>query len=311
MTTRRGRKRPLMLEESNGSSDNRLLARDRSSSRTSGDSIDRLTAAITVLIESNSRRENVRAPAMQGDIVPVFDPNDKSQTISDWCRKIDELKEVFKWSEEATIYYAMSKLEGLAKVWYKGLSSVKFSWEEWKQKLEEGFPSKRDFHTDLQEMMKRTKRSEESYRTYYYEKSALLAGCEITGVKAVSCIIGGIFDNVVKTGAMAGNHQTPESLYSYLCSLDSTPGPSKGSSHFQRSKMPNYKNKNKHQRERIITCFRCNKTGHMSNNCQERNPNQNKNFGKRCNFCRNLGHLEESCFLKKREKGTVTGKETI
>jgi hypothetical protein len=33
----------------------------------------------------------------------------------------------------------------------------------------------------------------------------------------------GIDDVIVKTGARAGNHQTPEALYQYLCSLGETP----------------------------------------------------------------------------------------
>lgn len=54
-------------------------------------------------------------------------------------------------------------------------------------------------------MMRRRK-----YTKYYYEKCALLNAWKIYGRDAVSCIIAGIDDNVVKTGARAGNHQCPD-----------------------------------------------------------------------------------------------------
>lgn len=54
----------------------------------------------------------------------------------------------------------------------------------------------------------------------------MLNRCKIYGADAVSCIIGGIFDRIVKTGATAANHATPESLYTYLANLN-TPGNSR------------------------------------------------------------------------------------
>ncbi|CAG9760187.1 unnamed protein product [Ceutorhynchus assimilis] len=77
---------------------------------------------------------------------------------------------------------------------------------------------------------------------------ALLNSCEITGVKAVSCLIVGMFDNVVKTGSKAGDHQSPESLYGYLCTLDTaSSGISRGHDvgrHTSRHKSGNFRRDN-------------------------------------------------------------------
>ncbi|KAJ8963049.1 hypothetical protein NQ318_018512 [Aromia moschata] len=214
------RKRVLPIQEPSTSGRNSPSPqRTRNSSRTSDEALDQFTALMTAFLQRTAEQSQLNIPTIGGDAVPEFNPEAKGQTVETWCRKVDELRAVYKWSEEATIYFAMSKLRGLAEVWYKGLPSVNFTWTEWKEKLELGFPSKRNYHADLQAMMNRTKRSEESYAKYYYEKMALLNRCKIQGTDAVSCIIGGIYDNVVKTGASAGNHQTPESLYGYLTSL--------------------------------------------------------------------------------------------
>lgn len=73
-------------------------------------------------------------------------------------------------------------------------------------------------------MMQRNKCSNETYSKYFYEKMTLLNNCKISGIDAVSCLIEGIDDNVVKTSAKAGNHQRPESLFQYLSTLNDTPG---------------------------------------------------------------------------------------
>lgn len=44
----------------------------------------------------------------------------------------------------------------------------------------------------------------------YHEMMALLNACEITRKKAVSCLIGGLNDRVIKTGAKAGRQYNDE-----------------------------------------------------------------------------------------------------
>lgn len=53
---------------------------------------------------------------------------------------------MLEWEDEITVYCALSKLHGLTAVWYEGLSSARYTWEEWKEKLIRAFPSQRDFN---------------------------------------------------------------------------------------------------------------------------------------------------------------------
>ncbi|KAJ8914198.1 hypothetical protein NQ315_015971 [Exocentrus adspersus] len=62
---------------------------------------------------------------------------------------------------------------------------------------------------------------QEDMATYYYSKMELLQLCEITGKKAVSCIIDGLNDPATQNSARAGRYSTPESLYEeYLSTLN-------------------------------------------------------------------------------------------
>ncbi|KAK4880911.1 hypothetical protein RN001_004230 [Aquatica leii] len=165
------------------------------------DAFTRLTEVMSdILKNSGSRREST---TVRSDVIPIFDRKDRNQEITAWCQKVDELKLIFGWSKEVTINFALGRLSGLAEVWYKGLTSVKLTWEEWKNKLQETFPYKKDFWELLNEMQRRRKRPHETYTKYYYEKCVLLNSCKIQRTDAVSCLIGGIDDNVVKTGTRA------------------------------------------------------------------------------------------------------------
>lgn len=264
----------------------------------------RFTEVIAELLKTTSRKPE--ATTVRGDVIPIFNPEDKSQEIEAWCSKVDELREVFGWTEEATIYFSLAKLRGLAETWFKGLQTVKLSWIEWKEKLKQAFPFRKDFCDTLSEMLRRRKRPDETYSKYFYEKCVLLSSCKIEGEDAVSCLIGGIDDNVVKTGARAGRHQTPESLHEFLNTV--------GNSNLTTSSYDRRFNKNfskfsnrisqppkKFKPERFETdprrndqskaCYKCGKMGHIAKSCQV----------KTCTYCRRSGHIESSCFQKQRD----------
>lgn len=90
----------------------------------------------------------------KGNAIPEFDPENNNQTIKKWYNQIDEIREIYGWSEQATVYHALGKLKGLARTFYKGLPSLRFSWNEWKIKLMESFPGEQDFYEQLCEVRK-------------------------------------------------------------------------------------------------------------------------------------------------------------
>lgn len=236
-----------------------------------------------------------RAPrnnlSLQNTIVPSFDPEDRKQSVIKWCERIDEMKNLYNWSDEATSFNAISKLDGLAKTWYQSLPTINFTWDQWKEELKKAFPPRRDFFENLMEMIRRTKRHDESYLTYYYEKVSLLNGCKLYGSDAVSCILGGIPDTTVKAAARASDYSSCEALLNFLKSCDtSEPGPSTyhETMPFMTNKImegrhltnhTNFKAKSK------ITCYNCKREGHKSSECRVQ----------KCYNCQRTGHRAADC----------------
>lgn len=265
-----------------------------SNSNNETSAFEKMTEIMSSLFITTQNRS--RGEVTKGEVVPFFNPEERQQTAEAWCSKVDELAQVFHWDEDQTIYFALSKLRGLAQIWYNGLVTIKHSWNEWKEKIKAAFPAKRDFYTILLEVAKRRKQPNETYSNYFYEMSALLNQCKITGPDAVSCIIGGIDDRLVKTTAKGGNHQTPESLLQYINTIAdiSTPSVEFVRTKHNQKKQLSFKPQRRQEFGGKIdkACFSCGKKGHYANVCRER---------KRCNFCRRVGHFEKDCYAKKKD----------
>ena len=85
-----------------------------------------------------------------------------------------------------------SKLSGLARKWFSGLTTINPSWVTWKEKLIKAFPEGFDYDIMLKAMINRVKKPQESMTEYYYEKTLFLSRLGISGKNAVSCVIGGL-----------------------------------------------------------------------------------------------------------------------
>lgn len=241
----------------------------------------------------------------QNNVLPTFDPEDRQQSIIKWCERIDELKRLYNWSEEATAYSAISKLTGLASTWYRSLPTINYTWEEWKVELKKAFPPRRDFYQDLQEMMQRTKRREESYIVYYYEKVALMNECQIFGSEAVSCILGGISDTTVQAAARANDYPTCEALLNFLKTCDISQPSTSGTwtpipfKHHQRQREKHVKKHAVFKSKTNFTCYKCQNQGHRAAECRTT----------KCYNCHGYGHRAQDC-RKRQQKNNQQGDRT-
>lgn len=55
------------------------------------------------------------------------------------------------------------------------------------------------------------------------------------------------------------------------------------------------------QQHRVVTCFKCNKTGHIKRNCTSTNMSTNETK-KVCLYCKKMGHLIKDCWFRKRKE---------
>lgn len=218
------------------------------------------------------------------EMIPSFNPSQKTQSIKSWLKKVNETATIYRWSDAQTIFYALPKLSGLARRWYEGLPSVKLSWKAWQRKLLRCFPDDRNYADRLIEMLSRKSRREESLEEYFYDKSKLVSSCNIVGKDAVDCIIHGIFDHNVKLNAQGANFKSPTKLLKYLRNI-TTKNLNRDTRKPQVPLKTNFKNKI--QNGMTTICYNCSEPGHVAPKCQKE--------PQKCTRCHRLGHLVDYC----------------
>lgn len=228
------------------------------------------------------------------NVIPEFDPSNRTQTIDCWLRKVNECATIYGWEDKQTIHYSLQKLIGLAKKWFESLQTVKYTWDEWQRKLRKAFPSEENYGRLLEEMLTRTSRNDESLREYFYDKLGLLSRCEIHGKKAVDCIVYGISDRSVRNGAQALNSMEPEDLLNYLSSQKPQPVINNNNKARERTfQKPNNSGNTttsgNNSNSSSVICYNCRAKGHPYFKC----PNPII----KCKQCNRIGHNSDRCKL--------------
>lgn len=233
------------------------------------------------------------------NVVPEFDPMSNDQTIITWLTKVEECAEIYNWNERETIHFAIPKLTGVAKLWYQGLNSVLYSWNEWKRKLIESFPCRQDYADLLIEMLVKRAKYGESLEQYYYVKINLINRCGISGRNAVDVLLNGIDDRAVRVGAQAARFRSPEDVLKYFKTVKTSSTKELGDKLTRDKKFTRTSGNDRVRTEGtkragtnniLIKCHNCNEEGHKSFQC--------KKSPSKCNACNKTGHLDQYCRSK-------------
>ncbi|KAJ8714719.1 hypothetical protein PYW07_002944 [Mythimna separata] len=238
--------------------------------------------AVRELDSNIGTSQNHRAASL----IPEFDPDGEDVTVSVWLRKIDQLGDIHRWSDEIKAFHLQDKLRGQARKWYNRLDEYNYSWDEWKQMLLRAFPKHRDYSALLDEMMQRRKMTNETMTKYYQDKVSMCFRCKLSDSASVSCIIRGL-PSSLQPNARAFQCERPEELYeAFLCALDDYRGPA------PEIRQPSKDPRPMPAEKKIFTendpCPRCKKTGHMLRNCTL--PDQRV-----CFKCGKQGHIATRC----------------
>ncbi|KAJ8982440.1 hypothetical protein NQ317_010180 [Molorchus minor] len=276
--------------------------------------IKRLENVIEKMERQNTGTENRFRLTLRSDCIPEFCPENENLTAVKWLEKVDQLKGINGWDDITTIYHMQSRLTGMAKTWYHSLSSVNYTWTEWKSLIAKTFPDHVDFAKALRKMLDRLKLPSETMISYYFGKMELIRTCQLSAQQAVSCLIDGIPDVTMQNAARAGRYATPEAFFEeYLSMLrDETPT----SSSFSRNEPPprrSLKVDLRHSLSKVhqgqakleiqnVKCFNCKMKGHFQSQCTKPRVS--------CSKCHLLGHEADRCRVNTKDRMDRGNKDT-
>ncbi|CAG9785319.1 unnamed protein product [Diatraea saccharalis] len=252
------------------------------------DPTDKILDKVMAILQSVKSSEKPRL-AFDTNIVPEFDPMSREQTILTWLTKVEECAEIYGWEDREIIHYALPKLTGVARSWYRNLPTIMYTWIEWKRKLIQSFPVREDYAELLTEMLAKRVKYGESLDHYYYTKINLLNRCGIHGRQAVDCIIYGVDDRSIKIGAQAAQFTEPEQVLKYFRTVKV--GHSRENHTIKSRNDRRGTSFTTKANDSKITCYNCDQTGHPSYKCDKPVV--------KCTSCEKLGHLSMYCYKKR------------
>lgn len=170
------------------------------------------------------------------------------------------------------------------------------TWSEWQERLIKAFPSESNYGALLTDMLNRRLKFGEPIDEYYFDKLSLLRACEISGKRAVDCLIYGIDDRMIRASASSARFINPEDLLKFLkdlCresnfGLGRKTGVTAPSTDFCR-KCNQIGHRGAQCRSSTVelTCYNCKEKGHIFNKCPKPLV--------RCNICNRIGHIASNC----------------
>lgn len=239
-------------------------------------------------VEKRRRCKKRRVTQIDAELIPTFQPDEKSSNVRGWLHKIDQLGDVYGWDNKDRQFIMQIRLRGSARDWYDDLDDYDLTWEGWKDSLETAFPRSTDFVDLLETMLARKKSNSETMTKYFHDKVSLLKKCGILGEPAISCIIRGL-PMEIRANAKAYQCDTPQQLYyGYLSSLENfkqveATYPRQTTTWRRGDAVPVITRVTGPQ---LKKCYACRREGHEAKDCKL----------PRCEVCHRPGHTSTSCW---------------
>lgn len=148
--------------------------------------------------------------------IPLFDPATSPLTPKQWLKIVDTVVQKQGLTKQEKKYAMSVKLAGAAKQWYISVNKPETTYIMIQKQFLQAFRSDMDYYNSLKLMMDRNKKPDESYASYFDDKTTLLEMCEISGRRAISCLIGGLGDANLKEVCFRQNFAEVSHLYDFL-----------------------------------------------------------------------------------------------
>lgn len=230
--------------------------------------------------------------------------------VNDWIEIVQYNANIYQWPDNITIFQALNKLKGTAKMWYDSyveseLGWSQYTWSKWKSILISTFQSKRNAFKLLMDIVNHKPTEGCSLYDFYFEHLSIINKLKVnfSDSDKISLICGAIDDSNIISAIETSNMSDLNLLSAYLKNkIYKSPSNTTQNNFRSNSTSQCMKNKNQisiHQPSTSkqpfvdkskLTCIACGKIGHDRSLCRHKH--------QICNFCHIKGHLETNCLKK-------------
>ena len=236
-------------------------------------------------------------------MIPVFDPAQDDLTVERWVEFVDKLAQQYEWDERSIMRLLAGRLQGHARTWYDTTRRVTATWTDTKESLIQLFRKLVPFNKLFKDAANYESTPGQSLGDYCFQKLSKIRLLNITMPDnyIIDLVIGGITNENIARTIRSAQHADANSLYTFMNTIGAIPAKNTFLKTVPNSKSREYSHKSgtsgapakvepkteSQTKTRPVTCFNCNKTGHIAKNC----------FKPRvqCTGCRRLGHESDRC----------------
>lgn len=221
--------------------------------------------------------------------------------IKQWLRNIEELAEIYGWTDLMKLAYTRRLLSGSAQLFVEYERCAR-TWDGLKTALIDEFGDKVDSFQVHRELHERKKRADETYQQYVYQMVKIAAQADVDTAAVIQYIIQGIKDEAANKNYLY-EARTIKELRDRLKRYEKT------KQEVQSKNKPIDKKDFRGSVKKITQtatsekqrrCFNCGETGHVSTVCPV------KDKGAKCFKCSGYGHIAAKCPKKEEVNLTST-----
>ncbi|XP_036328484.1 uncharacterized protein LOC118740858 [Rhagoletis pomonella] len=252
-----------------------------------------------VSVENEENGVNKNIPRMQlpkfvmnfrdiEDSIRMFDGTEK-MPVNVWIAEFEETAAMMGWDDFQKFVFAKKSLKGIAKLFVSSERGI-VSWNKLKAALLSEFKTTTNSATLHKQMSERKIKSDECIQEYFFTMREMASRGNIDDNALMQYVIDGIRDLSVNKSILynATNMQDFKSKLKCYEKIREKNNEFNAQTSDKKSVI--------NKRNRDIICFNCGGKDHLSSNCE------NKALGRKCFKCNKFGHIANECGVKKDSK---------
>lgn len=258
----------------------------------------------TLLQQSQRTNTNFHVMPDLSKAVGDFDGEGTPQDAKFWLKQLETTAQMNQWPESFTLQMACSHMVGAARHWLSSHRIELHSWIAFAGAFRRTFVDTLDMPAAWEAMRQRKQQQGESIPSYFHHKVKLCRQLNLNLREIADQVAAGLASRVMALHVCARNYADEDELLRELTTLDrvARDHDSLFPSNRGRPRLPQHKpgkTESNHNTEgstsdvknygatsQTITCYNCQKGGHIARECTEQ---------KLCSKCKQPGHMARFC----------------